>query len=118
MCCQETKKLGLPAEVIEALTHYRRLLDERGWDWGEEQLPDFFRWARFSLLGPVFDEFVVTRDWAKAIRSVIGHDSPAGIVVVRVDEGGGLRAEAEPARPAIAGRTVAIYVVVDSAVDA
>ena len=30
MCCQETKTLGLPAEVIEALAHYRQLLDERG----------------------------------------------------------------------------------------
>ena len=48
MCCQETRTLDLPAEVIEALAHYRRLLDERGWDWGDEQLPGFFRWARFS----------------------------------------------------------------------
>ena len=55
MCCQETETLGLPAEVIEALAHYRRLLDERGWDWGDEQLPDFFRWARFSMLGPLFE---------------------------------------------------------------
>ena len=38
MCCQETRMLGLPAEVIEALAHYRRLLDERGWDWGDEQI--------------------------------------------------------------------------------
>src|SRR5829696_550483 len=119
MCCQETKTLGLPAEVIEALAHYRRLLDERGWDWGDEQLPDFFRWARFSLLGPVFDEFVVTGDLAKAIRSVIGHDIPAGIVVVRVDEGGSLHVDIGPARPAIPGRTVPIdVVVVDSASDA
>jgi len=79
MCCQETKTLGLPAEVIEALAHYRQLLDERGWDWGDEQLPNFFRWARFSLLGPVFEEFAATGDWAKAIRSVIGRDVPAGI---------------------------------------
>ena len=87
MCCQETKALGLPAEVIEALAHYRRLLEERGWDWGDEQLPEFFRWARFSLLGPLFDAFAATGDWAKAIRSVIGEDVPRGIVVVRIDEG-------------------------------
>jgi hypothetical protein len=118
MCCQETKKLALPAEVIEALAHYRRLLDEHGWDWGEEQLPDFFRWARFSLLGPVFEAVAATGDWAKAIRSVIGDDVPPGIVVVRVGEGGGLRAEAGPVRPAIPGRTVPIDVVVDSASDA
>jgi hypothetical protein len=117
MCCQETKTLGLPAEVIEALAHYRQLLDERGWDWGYEQLPNFFRWARFSLLGPVFEEFAATGDWAKAIRSVIGRDVPAGIVVVRVDEGGGLRADVGPTRPAIAGHGVAIDVVVDSAAE-
>ncbi|MGH3146710.1 MAG: CehA/McbA family metallohydrolase [Rubrobacter sp.] len=117
MCCQETETLGLPPEVIEALAHYRRLLDERGWDWGDEQLPDFFRWSRFSLLGPVFEAVADTGDWAKAIRSVIGDDVPPGIVVVRVDEGGGLLADAGPARPAIAGRTVPIDVVVDSAAD-
>jgi hypothetical protein len=100
MCCQETRMLGLPAEVIEAQAHYRRLLDQRGWDWGDEQLPDFFRWARFSLLGQVFDAFAATGDWAKAIRLVIGHDVPSGIVVVRVDEGGGLHADIGPARPA------------------
>ena len=79
MCCQETKKLDLPAEVIEALARYRRLLGERGWDWGDEQLPDFFRWARFSLLGPVFEAVAATGDWAKAIRSVIGDDVRPGI---------------------------------------
>jgi hypothetical protein len=45
MCCQDTTTLNLPPAVIEALAHYRRLLEERGWDWGDEQLPDFFRWA-------------------------------------------------------------------------
>ena len=118
MCCQETRTLNLPAEVIEALAHYRKLRNERGWDWGDEQLPDFFRWARFSLLGPVFDAVADTGDWAKAVRSVIGRDVPAGIVVVRVDRGGSLRADVGPARPAIPGRTVAIDVIVDSAADA
>jgi hypothetical protein len=118
MCCQETRTLNLPAEVIEALARYRRLFAERGWDWGDEQLPEFFRWARFSLLGPLFDEFAATGDWAKAIRSVIGEEVPPGIVVVRVDEGGGLRAEVGPARTAIPGCMVPIDVIVDSAVDA
>ena len=115
MCCQETETLGLPAEVIEAMAHYRRLLDERGWDWGDEQLPDFFRWARFSMLGPLFEAVADTGDWAKAIRSVVGEDVPPGVVVVRVDEGSSLHAYVGPARPAIAGRTVPIDVVVDSA---
>ena len=118
MCCQETRTLNLPPEVIEALARYRRLLGERGWDWGDEQLPDFFRWARFSLLGPVFEAVAETGDWASAIRSVIGDEVPPGIVVVRVEEEGVLRAEVGPARPAIAGRSVAIDVVVDSRVDA
>jgi hypothetical protein len=104
--------------VIEALAHYRRLLDRRGWDWGNEQLPDFFRWARFSMLGAVFDAFAEAGAWAKAIRYVIGDDVPPGIVVVRIDEDGLLSAGIGPSRPAIAGRPVAIDVVVDSAVDA
>ncbi len=91
MCCQETRTLGLPAEVIEALAHYRRLLDEHGPDWGEQI--DFFRLARFSLIGPAFEAFMATGDWATAIRSVIGGEVPVGIVVVRVDEDGLLRAD-------------------------
>ena len=118
MCCQETSTLGLPAEVIEVLAYYRKLRDKRAWDWGDEQLPDFFRWSRFSLLGPVFDAVADTGDWAQAVRSVIGEDVPPGIVVVRVDEDGGLCAGIGPARPAIPGHTVAIDVVIDSAADA
>jgi hypothetical protein len=118
MCCGNTEPLGLPAEVIEALAHYRRLRDERGWDWGDERLPDFFKWARFSLLGPVFEAFAATGDWAKAVRSVIGDSVPAGIVVVRVNQSGGLCVDVGPARPAVAGRTVDVDVVVDSASDA
>ena len=117
MCCQDTDALALPAQVIETLARYRRLLDERGWDWGDEQI-DFFRWARFTQLGSVFAEYAVTGDWAQAIRSVIGGDVPVGVVVIRVDKGGALRAEVGAARTAIAGRTVAIDVVVDSAADA
>jgi hypothetical protein len=115
MCCQETRTLDMPAEVIEAFARYRRLRDERGWDWGEEHLPDFFRWARFSLLGPVFEAVAETGDWAKAVRSVVGGDVPPGIVVVRVDERGGLHAAVGGARAAIPGRTVPIDVVIESA---
>jgi hypothetical protein len=117
MCCETTGTLGLPAEAIEALARYRRLLDERGWDWGDDRI-DIFRWERFFLLGPVFEEFTASGDWPSAIRSVIGDEVPAGIVVVRVDRGGGLRADVGPARTAIAGRSVRIDVVVDSATDA
>ena len=117
MCCQETKTLELPAEVIEALARYRKLLDDRGWDWGDEQI-DVARWARFSQYGPLNDAFMATGDWAKAIRSVIGTYVPSGVVVVHVDGNRSLRAEIGPARPAIAGRTIKIDVVVDSAADA
>ncbi len=117
MCCEATGTLGLPAEAIETLAHYRRLLEDRGWDWGDDRV-DLFRWVRFSLFGPVFEAFTATGDWAKAVRSVIGDDVPAGIVVVRVDAGGGLRADVGAARPAIAGRSVRLDVVVDSAADA
>jgi hypothetical protein len=118
VCCQETRTLNLPPEVIEALARYRRLLGERGWDWGDEQLPDFFRWARFSLLGPVFEAVAETGDWGSAMLSVVGDEVPPGVVVIRIDEERVLRAEVGPARPSVAGRSVAIDVVVDSAADA
>ena len=117
MCCQDTTTLNLPPAVIEALAHYRRLLEERGWDWGDEQLPDFFRWARFSLLGPLFEAVDDTGDWARAIRLVIGGDVPPGIIVVRIDERRELRADLGEARIAIPGHTVPVDVVIDSAVD-
>jgi hypothetical protein len=117
MCCGVTATLDLPAEVIEALAHYRQLLEERGWDWGEDRI-DLFRWLRFSQFGPVFDAFTATGDWASAVRSVIGEEVPAGIVVVRIDARRGLQADVGPARLAIAGRKVRIEVVVDSAADA
>jgi len=117
MCCEATGTLGLPAEVIEALAHYRRLLDERRWDWGDDRI-ELFRWARFSMLGPVLEAFWASGDWASAIRSVIGDQVPAGMVVVRVDAGGGLRADVGSPRTAIAGRTARIDVLVDSAMDA
>ena len=106
MCCQDTNTLSLPAPVIETLAHYRRLLDERGWDWGDEQI-DLFRWARFTKFGAVFAEYAATGDWAQAIRSVIDADVPVGVVVVRVDGSGALRADVGPALTAVAGRTVA-----------
>jgi hypothetical protein len=118
MCCQETKTLNLPPEVIGALAHYRRLLDERGWEWGDERLPDFFRWARFSLLGPLFEAVADTGDWAKAVRTVIGDDVRPGIVVVYVDEGRRLHADLGEARAAIPDHTVPVDVVIDSAVAA
>jgi len=117
MCCQATETLDLPADVIETLARYRRLLKDRGWDWGDEQI-DVARWARFSQYGPINYAFMATGDWAKAIRSVIGVDVPAGIAVVHVDEHRNLHAEIGPARPAIAGRSIKIDVVVDSAADA
>jgi hypothetical protein len=74
----------------------------------------------FSQFGPVFAAFGATHDWGQAIRSVIGSDTPAGLVVVRIDKDGRLRADTGPARadtgPAIAGHSVPIDVVVDSAV--
>jgi hypothetical protein len=117
MCCEATRTTALPAEVIETLARYRHLLDQRGWDWGDDQI-EYFRWVRFPLLTPLSFELLASGDWAAAIRAAIGRQVPAGVVVVRVDERGGLRAEVGPARTAIAGRTVAIDVVVDSAADA
>lgn len=114
MCCETTETLGLPPEVIETLARYRQLLAERRADWGDEQI-EFSRWARCSLVGPVFGAFMGTGDWSEAIRSVIGRGVPAGVLVVRVDSGGRLHAAPGPARVGIAGRPVRIDVVVDSA---
>lgn len=48
---------------------------------------------------------------------MIDADVPVGVVVVRVDESGALRADVGPALIAVAGRTVAIDVIVDSTCD-
>ncbi|WP_163507331.1 CehA/McbA family metallohydrolase [Fodinicola acaciae] len=118
MCCHETTTLDLPAEVIEALAHYRRLRDRIGWDWGDEAMPDVFRWARFSLLGPFFDALERTGgDSAAAVRQLIGDEVPAGVVVVTVSESGALAARRGAARPVIAGHRRQIDVIVDSALD-
>ena len=69
MCCEDDVALDLPPAVIEMVARYRRMRGEQGFGWGEEALPDFFRWARLSRLGPVFDEFAGTGDWAGAIRA-------------------------------------------------
>ena len=68
MCCESGERLDLPPRVIEMLAHYRRLLADEGWGWGEDALPDVFRWARFSLLGPVFEAAQRTGDWPSAVR--------------------------------------------------
>jgi hypothetical protein len=116
MCCEATETLGLPAEVIEALAHYRRLLDERAWDWGREGL-DVFALMRFAQFESVFAEYAASGNWAKAVASAIGEDVPAGVVVIRVDHRGDLHVDVGAARWAIAGRRVKIDVVVDSAAD-
>ena len=60
MCCGGDRVLDLPPAVVEMQARYRRLQETQGWGWGEESLPDFFRWARFSLLGPAFDGFAAS----------------------------------------------------------
>jgi len=116
MCCHETETLDLPAEAIEALARYRRLLGERGWDWGDDRI-ELFRLARFSLFGPVLRDFASSGDAAQAIRSAIRTELPTGVVVVRVDADKTLRAHVGPVRTAIAGRPARIDVVVDSGAD-
>jgi hypothetical protein len=115
MCCGDEEELGLPPAVIEMLARYRRLRDEQGFGWGEDTLPDLFRWARFSVLGPAFDEFAASGDWAAAVRAAIGHEVPAGLVVVSVAADGGLTAAVGPPRPVVPGGAVPVDVVLDSA---
>src|SRR6516165_3935868 len=103
MCCESSETFDLPGEVIETLAYYRRLLDDRGWDWAEEGI-DFFRLLRFAQRSSLPELFMHSaRDgWAKAVVAVIGKEVPAGVVVMRIDEGGRLQVETGPARPAIA----------------
>lgn len=115
MCCDDDEELGLPPAVIEMLARYRQMRDRQGFGWGEEALPDFFRWARFSLLGPAFDEFAGSGDWSAAVRAAVGDDVPAGLVLVSVAADGGLTARTGPPRPAISGSPVPVDVVLDSA---
>ena len=117
MCCGDDEELGLPPAVIEMLARYRRMRDRQGYGWGEDGLPDFFRWARFSLLGPAFDGFAASRDWSAAVRAAIGDEVPAGLLLVSVGAGGRLSARGGPPRPVIVGSSVPVDVVLDSAAD-
>ncbi|MDL5155778.1 CehA/McbA family metallohydrolase [Actinomycetospora termitidis] len=109
MCCQDDEALDLPPAVIEALAHYRSLLAERGWDWGGEDLPDFFRCARFSRLGDVMTAAAETGDWAAAVRSVLG-DGDAGVLHVVV--GGPVPDGAR--RLAVRGRTTPVDLLLEA----
>ncbi|MGR7027343.1 CehA/McbA family metallohydrolase [Geodermatophilus sp. URMC 62] len=113
MCCGEDAVLDLPAPVLEALAGYRRMRAASGWGWGEDGLPDLFRWARFSLLGAAFDALAVTGDWAAAVRAALGDgDPPAGVAVVTTGPGGELVARTGPLRPGPAGASLPVDVVV------
>ena len=114
MCCADDAALDLPPAVIEMLARYRRMCDEQGFGWGEEALPDFFRWARFSRLGSAFDEFAASGDWSGAVRAVVGDDVPSGLVLVSITADGGLSARTGPPRPAIVDAAVQLDVVIDS----
>jgi hypothetical protein len=116
LCVANRPRLSIFHERLsKTLAYYRRLLDGRCWDWAEEGL-DFFRAMRFARLsGPELFEYAARVGWAKAVVAVLGQDVPAGVVVIRIDEGGGLQVETGPARPAIAGDSVAIDAVIDSA---
>lgn len=117
MCCQDEVVLDLPPAVIEMMARYRRMRDEQGFGWGELDIPEMFRWARFARLGPVFAEFSASGDWAGAVRAAVGSAVPAGLVLVAVGADGVPVVRTGPARPVIRGATVQIDVVVDSAAD-
>ena len=114
VCCDDDTALDLPPAVIEMLARYRRMHAEQGVGWGEEAFPDMFRWARFSRLGPAFDEFAASGDWAGAVRAAVGDDVPAGIALVSIGADGELSARTGPPRPVVPGATVQIDVVLDT----
>ncbi len=117
MCCHDDAALDLPPAVIEMVARYRRMRAEQGVGWGEEAFPDMFRWARFARLGPAFDEFAASGDWAGAVRAAVGADVPAGLALVTVGPDGGLTARTGPPRPVVPGTTVQIDVVLHSTAD-
>jgi hypothetical protein len=117
MCCQDDEALELPPEVLEMLARYRRMRAEQGFGWGEEALPELFRWARFSRLGPAFTEFAATGDWAGAVRAAIGDEPSPGLVLVQIAADGTLGVRSGPARPVIHDGVGELEVVVDSSAD-
>jgi hypothetical protein len=118
MCCGDDENLDLPPAVIEMVARYRSMLGDHHWGWGGEELPDFFRYARFSLIGPVMEHLDENEDWARAIRSVIADEVPSGIVLIRVDAERRLSAVTGRPRPMAERRRVALDVVIDSSATA
>ncbi len=113
MCCGEDAVLELPAPVLEALAGYRRMREAQGWGWGEAAMPDLFRWARFSLLGPAFAALAATGDWPAAVRTALGDGQPpAGVAVVTAGRGGELTVRTGALRPGPAGASLPVDVVV------
>src|SRR3954451_21452927 len=96
------------------VARYRRRRAEQWVGWGEEAFPDMFRWARFSRLGPAFDVFTASGDWAGAVRAAVGDEVPAGIALVTVAADGGLTARTGAPRPVVSSATVPIDVVLSS----
>jgi hypothetical protein len=117
MCCQDDEVLELPPEVLEMLARYRGMRAEQGFGWGEEALPEFFRWARFSRLGPAFTEFAATGDWVGAVRAGIGEEPAPGLVRVQIAADGTLGVRTDPGRPVIRGSVGELEVIVDSFAD-
>ena len=109
--------LDQPPAVLEMLARYERMRREQGFGWGEEDLAEFWGWARFSRLGPAFADFAVSQDWAAAVRTAVGDHPPAGVVRILVAADGSLSARTGPPRPVVRGVTAQIEVIVDSAAD-
>src|SRR4051794_7246892 len=122
MSMESSLRFETPPEVSELLARYRALLDERGCDWGDDQV-DLFRWGRFwpdaavgssAFLSKVFAAVSeAAGDWPKAVSKIVGPGPPAGTVLVRVTDAG-LEVTTGPSRPGIARGTVPIDVVIDS----
>src|SRR3712207_5112872 len=113
MCCSERAVLSAPPRVIEMLARYREMQRTQGHGWGEDAFPDMFTWARFSLLGPAFDEFAVTGDWAQAVQAAVGDGEPApGVVVVSLGADGTSKVASGPALTGLPGKPVAVDVIV------
>jgi hypothetical protein len=115
MCCQNDEAFDLPADAIEALARYRRMLAERGPDWGNEEV-EFSRWAGFPLIAEAMAAW--RTDWASAVRTAVADPLPAGVVVVRVDPRERVTVTAGPPVSVLGNGKATVHVVVDAEVDA
>src|SRR5918995_4529580 len=117
MCCDPPAADRLPPPVAAMLAEYRAVAAERPQDWGGEsegyaRAQPYGRWLGNRLLAAVFSSQEV--DWPATVRSCVPDPLPAGLVVARLEAGGGIL-RGGPAPYVLEGGSAAVAVLLDSA---